>query len=194
MIFYATKQTMERYKLKAPEEFSDPVMRGIVQTVYERERGDCLLEWGAKLFYFDRRKCIQLCNFASKFTVVLVDIKAGDRGYIGNFVAQYMMDIYSKDRKMTALLERFFQEHPMVCFAKLTDRKIIAALNHFQTGFLEDGDRLYDYFEGNTLQTRRLNRDINWERTMAERVDGKEQYLCPAEKFATLLKQRYARQ
>ena len=27
------------------------------------------------IFYFDRRKCIQRVNFASKFTIIAVDIK-----------------------------------------------------------------------------------------------------------------------
>lgn len=67
------------------------------------------MEWGAKLFYFDRRKCVQICNFASKFTVVLVDFKINDLKYMGDAVAQYMMDIYSNDREKTTLLERFLK-------------------------------------------------------------------------------------
>ncbi len=191
MIIYATKQTAERYKLKMPEELSDPTMRSVACTVYEKERGDRLLEWGAKLFYFDRRKCIQICNFASKFTIILVDIKLHDLEYVGNTLAQYMLDIYSGDKEMTALLKRFFREYPLVCFAKLTDRKTIAALNHLQSHYLEDGYRLYNYFEGNVLQTRRLNREINREYPVTEKVDGKMQYFFPAEKFAELLKKRY---
>lgn len=75
MIIYATKQTVDRYGIKMPENFQDPIMRQIVLDVYNCEKKDRLLEWGAKLFYFDRRKCIQICHFASKLTVVLVDIK-----------------------------------------------------------------------------------------------------------------------
>ena len=30
---------------------------------------------GLKLFYFDRRKCVQAANFASKLTLFLFDIK-----------------------------------------------------------------------------------------------------------------------
>lgn len=61
MIIYATKQTFERYKLKLPSELSHPINM-IAQTVIENESGDKLLEWGAKLFCFDRRKCIQVVN------------------------------------------------------------------------------------------------------------------------------------
>lgn len=192
MIIYATKQTVERYKLKMPDEFSDPAMRTIVQAVYDAEQGDRLLEWGAKLFYFDRRKCIQICNFASKFTVVLVDVKMKDLEYVGDTIARYMMDIYSDDKETTALLERFFKDYPLVCFAKLTDRSIISSLNHLQLQYLEDGYRLYDFIQDNVLQTKELNRKINKDYIATEKVNGKTQYFYPAEKFAELIKERYA--
>jgi len=73
MIIYATKLTFERYKLKLPAELTPPIDR-IAQAVIEKESGDKLLEWGAKLFYFDKRKCIQVVNFASKFTLFLIDM------------------------------------------------------------------------------------------------------------------------
>ena len=53
MIFYATKETLERYKLKTPEQMSEP-MRPIVKAVIEKEQGDPMYEWGCKLFHFDR--------------------------------------------------------------------------------------------------------------------------------------------
>jgi hypothetical protein len=68
--------------------------------------------WGAKLFYFDHRKCLQICNFASKLTVVLVDIKKSDLEFVGDYIACYLFEIYSDDKIMTVLLERFFNEHP----------------------------------------------------------------------------------
>ena len=87
MIVYATKQTVDRYGFKMPEEFQNPIMRPIVLDVYKREKGNPLLEWGAKLFYFDRCKCIQVCNFASKFTIVLVDVKKAEVELIGDSIA-----------------------------------------------------------------------------------------------------------
>ena len=50
MIIYATKQTVDRYGIKMPENFQDPIMRQIVLDVYNCEKNDRLLEWGAKLF------------------------------------------------------------------------------------------------------------------------------------------------
>ena len=78
MIIYATKQTVDRYGMTMPENIQNPIIRPLVLKTYNNEKGDRLLEWGAKLFYFDHRKCLQICNFASKLTVVLVDIKKSD--------------------------------------------------------------------------------------------------------------------
>ncbi len=67
-------------------------------------------------------------------------------------IAHYMMDIYSENKEMTGLLEKLFEEHPIVCFSKLTDRSIISALNRFQTCYPVDGYRLYDYIENGVLE------------------------------------------
>jgi len=193
MIIYATKQTIERYKIKMPREFTDPVMRPIVEAVFEKEHGDRLLEWGAKLFYFDRRKCIQVCNFASKFTIILVDVKMADLESVGDTIVRYMFDIYSDNAEMTNLLEKFFADYPLVCFAKLTDRSAISTLNRLQTYYLEDGYRLYDYIENGVLQTRKLNRFLNTKYLVTEKVTGKSEYFYPAEKLEALLKERYGK-
>ena len=67
MIIYATKQTIERHKIVLPQDMHSPIKEMALATV-QKESGDRLLEWGAKLFYFDRRKCLQVVNFASKLT------------------------------------------------------------------------------------------------------------------------------
>ncbi|HCD90600.1 MAG TPA: hypothetical protein DEQ52_02580 [Ruminococcaceae bacterium] len=187
MIIYATKQTVDRYGIKMPENFQNPFMRQMTLAVYNREKNDRLLEWGAKLFYFDHRKCIQICNFASKFTIVLVDIKKADLEIVGDLVAKYLLDIYSDNKRMTALLKRLFKEHPLVCFAKLTDRKTISTMNRFQSVYLEDGYRLYDFIENGILKTIILNREINREYLVTDKIDGKTEYFYPAERFEELL-------
>ena len=191
MIIYATKQTVDRYGLKMPDNFQDQVMRQIVLNVYNNEKDNRLLEWGAKLFYFDRRKCIQICNFASKLTLVLVDIKKAELEGVGDLVARYLLNIYSDNKKMTSLLERFFKEHPLVCFAKLTDRKIISTMNQFQIIYLEDGYRLYDFIENGILKTITLNRKINKNYLVTDIIDGKKEYFHPAERFEELLTNYY---
>lgn len=72
---------------------------------YNRYKNQRPLEWGAKLFYLDRRKCIQICHFASKLTVLLVDIKKADLEIVRELVARYLMHIYSDNKRMTNLLK-----------------------------------------------------------------------------------------
>ena len=173
MIIYVTKETFERYKFKMPEDFSDPIVGAVANAVLQRESGDRLLEWGGKLFYFDRRKCLQVVNFASKLTFVLVDIKMDDRKYIGNIIANYMMGLYEGNKKMTHLLERFFKEHPAVSFSRLKDKSVIAILNHTQAVYLLDGYRLGDYIRDGILHTVELNNDINRKWLFTQKIDGK---------------------
>ena len=190
MILYATKQTVERYKLKMPEELTPP-MDAIAKEVMRREQGDPLLEWGGKLFYFDRRKCIQFVNFASKFTLFLVDIKVSDLVFVGNVIAEYLLDIYGDDRQMRICLEKLFKEAAFCCFAKLTDKSAIATLNHTQRDFALDGYRFYDYIEKGVLQTRKINRNVNFDWVFTRKEDGKTIYFSAGEHYKELLLARY---
>ena len=128
MIIYVTKQTFQRYKLKLPNELTPPLNQ-IVEAVIQKESGDKILEWGAKLFYFDKRKCIQIVNFASKLTLFLVDIKLADLGNVGDMIARYLLELYKTDKQMTGALKRMFGTNPITCFGKLTDKSAIATLN-----------------------------------------------------------------
>ena len=191
MIIYATKKTTDRFGIKMLEEFENKMMRSIALDIYNKEKGNEMVEWGAKLFYFDRRKCIQLCHFASRLTIVLVDIKKADLESIGQMLAMYLLDLYSDDKQMTALLKKWFKDYTIMCFAKLTNRSGIAKMNNFQSSYLMDGDLLYHYIEGNTLKTIKLNRDINEYHHVSYKIDGKTNYSCPKERFAEMLKDYY---
>ena len=52
VIYYATKETMQRYKLKTPDQLKAEIAP-YAQAIVENERGNRLYEWGCKLFYFD---------------------------------------------------------------------------------------------------------------------------------------------
>lgn len=192
MIIYLTKKTIERYDVAMPVDIMNPVMRSAILNTCRNEKGNQLLEWGAKLFYFDHRKCLQLCNFASKLTIVLVDIKKADIDNVGQYIVEYIRDIYSDDKRMTDLLKRWFKEHPIVCFDKITDQRIIGTMNRFQRLYLEDGYRLYEFIDnGGVLRTFELNRKINKDYVMTKTIAGKKEYFFPVEKFAELLKEYY---
>lgn len=191
MIIYVTKETAERYKLKMPEKMSSP-LKELTATVIKRESGDRMLKWGAKLFYFDRRKCLQVVNFASKLTLFLIDVKVDDIFHIGNAMANYMFDIYADNPEITKLLECFFEEDGIVVFSALKDRSIISTLNRTQLEYADNGYRFYEFIENGILQTRKFNKKFNTEWLLTKKVDEKMEFFYPAEMFEQLLKARYS--
>lgn len=190
MIIYATKQTFERYKIKLPEELTLPINK-IAQTVIEKESGDKLLEWGAKLFYFDRRKCIQVVNFASKFTLFLIDIKVADLENIGDLMAHYLLKLYKNDKEMTKALKKMFEEHFVTCFAKLTNKSVIATLNTTQCRFAEDGYLFYEFIRGGILHSMEINHNVNYKWLFTMKTDEKTEYFYAGEKFRKIVLDRY---
>lgn len=190
MIIYATKQTFERYKIKLPTELTPPINK-IAQAVMEKESGDKLLEWGAKLFYFDRRKCIQILNFASKFTLFLIDIKVADLENIGDLMAHYLFELYKNDKDMEKALKKMFEENFVTCFAKLTDKSAIATLNTTQRGFADDGYRFYEFIQGGVLHSMEINHSINFKWLFSMKTDGKTEYFYAGKKFREIVLERY---
>ena len=190
MIFYVTKQTFERYKLKMPEDLSFP-MNEIAKATLKKESGNRLLEWGGKLFYFDKRKCIQFVNFASKLTIFVFDIKMDDLPMVGNYIANYLLDIYSNDKTMIKYLKRLFEEHPTCCFSKLTDKSAISTLNRTQWTFAEDGYRFYDFIENGILNTREINKRVNTDWLFTQKTNGETEYFYAVDKFKEVLIEMY---
>ena len=190
MIIYVTKETFDKYKLKRPEDLKPPLDE-LARTVMEKEAGDRLCEWGGKLFHFDRRKCIQIVNFASKFTLFLVDVKLSDLPNIGDYIAEYIFDIYSEDKEMLSALKRMFEEHQYMCFSKLTDKSIISTLNSTQSRFAEDGYRFYDFISDGVLHTKDINRKINSDWLFTMTINKKTDYFYAREKFRALVLEQY---
>lgn len=189
MIIYTTKLMRERYKIKMPEEYV--LNKDVVEAILNKDGGDRMHEWGAKLFYFDKRKCIQLCHFASKLTIYLCDIKVGDLANVGTYLSMYLYDLYSDDELVINLMDRLFNETPVVCFSKLTDRSIISTLNRTQIDFAWDGYLFYDYIENGILKGRDINRRVNEAYIQSQRINGKTYYFCAKKYFRQLLLERY---
>ncbi len=190
MIFYATQKTLERFKLITSDQLPSP-FKEVALKVRELESGDGLKEWGAKILYFDRRKCIQFVNFASKFTLFLCDIKVDEVSQIPTLIGDYMFDIYADDPEMLELLKKYLNELPVAIFEKIKDRTIISNLNNTQRDFAWDGYRFYDFIENNVLQTRKINKMVNFDWIIRAKIDGKEDYTFPGERFKQLLQERY---
>ena len=190
MIIYATKQTFERYKLKLPKELTPPINE-IAETVIENERGNKILEWGAKLFYFDKKKCIQVVNFASKLTLFLVDVKVTDLENVGDMMAHYLLELYKTDKQMTEALKKMFEANPITCFEKLTDKSAIATLNTTQSRFADDGYRFYEFIRDGILHTLEINHAVNFDWLFTMKIIGKTEYIYAGEKFREIVLERY---
>ncbi len=150
-----------------------------------------MLKWGLKLFYFDDRKCIQAVNFASKLAVFLFDIENEEIGDIANTIAMYLNEIYSNDFNMKRILEKFYDEYLVCAFSSLVNKSIISSLNHNQFQYANDGYRFYEYIDKNILNTIKINKDFNWNYLTTKNIDGKKEYIYPAEYFRELLINRY---
>lgn len=192
MIIYATKQTIERYKLRLPSELPPPI-NYIAEAVVKNESGDRLLEWGAKLFYFDKRKCIQVVNFSSKFTLFLVDVKMADLESVGDRIAYYLLELYKDDRQMTKALKKMFEMSPAVCFSKLSDKSVIATLNTTQSRFADDGYRFYRFIRAGILHTVEINYKVNFDWPFTMKINGKTEYIYAGEKFREIVLERYGK-
>lgn len=193
MIIYGTKQTMERYGIPQIKEIQDLKQKEKATDIYNAEHGDRMLEWGTKIFYFERRKCLQVCHFASKITFVFLDFKKKDIPTLYALVARCMFALYEDKPDMQNLLTHLWEEHGETCFEKLTDRKIISSMNYFQSAYIEFSGLLYDLIEelGN-LDMIEMNKKINKDHIVSEKINGKTDYYFPIKKFEELLKEYYA--
>lgn len=165
--------------------------RLIAQSVIEKEGGDRLLEWGAKIFYLDKRKCIQVVNFASKFTLFLFDIKVGNIENIGDMIAHYLLKLYSNDLEMTKALKKIFEENHMTCFAKLTDKSVISTLNSTQMRYASDGEYFYEFIRNGVLHSLEINYEVNFKWLLTMTIKGKTEYFYAGEKFREIVLGRY---
>lgn len=190
MIIYNTKETRERYNLTPIEKMSEP-LKEFNQAILDKESGDELLEWGAKLFYFDRRKCLQVVNFASKLTLFLIDVKVDVFSNIPNYMFEYIFDIYKDDKLMTKCLKEMIDKHPFCTFSKLTNRSIISTLNQTESSFADNGYRFYEYIEKGIMQSKKINRDVNRDWIFSKKNGKETEYFCSADKFRELVVNRF---
>ena len=190
MILYATKQTIERYKLQMPDELS-PEMSKFARSVIERDAGSMLREWGIKLFYFDGKKCLQAVNFSSKLTLFLFDIKIGDLVNIGSLMVEYMLDLYRNDPEMTKCLHRMFEQDQFIVFAPLKNRSMISTLNLTQSDYAFDGQRFWEFIENGVLHTRKINREVNFNYFFTYKAIGMKDYYYPADLFRVQVMKAY---
>lgn len=190
MIYHATKETMQRYKLNTPEEMA-PALSPFAQSIIQRESGSHIYEWSCKLFYFDRRKCLQLMHFETKMVIYLINLKVDELEYAADAMASYLMEMYASDREMQRALERYFASAPVAIFDRITDRSMITYANSVLSNWAMDGYRFYDYISDGILHTKKINRDVN-DRVATIMKGGRKEWIVPYEFFAQTIKDRFA--
>ena len=190
MIIYATKQTLERYNLKALLNIKATDQK-LIEDAKNNEIGDKLHEWGAKLFYFEKKKCIQVVNMASKLTLFLFDIKVNDLPHIGELISHYLFVLYKDDEQMLKSLKVMLNDKTDVCFFKISDRSAIATLNTTQAQFTQDGYTFYEFLVDGMLQTHKINKTINTDYSFTMKVDNKTEYFYAYDKFKEVVIDRY---
>ena len=186
MILYVTKKTRERLNIPIISELSD-INKTFASIVYKKEKDNLLLEWGIKIFYMDRRKCLQAMNFASRFTIYIFDIHNDDIQYIGDVIEKYLLELYRDDKIMVEYLKRLFEEHPVCIYSNLTNKSIISALNYNETINVNYCDLFHEYIDNNVLKTIDINKDANWDNIMNVYKNGKKEYVVPGKYFKELL-------
>ena len=91
---------------------------------------------------------------------------------------------------MQKSLEKYFASAPIACFDKITNRSIIAKLNHIQSDWTWDGYRFYEYIRDGILHTKEINRDVN-DCPFSTKDSGKENWHIPYRYFAEVIKEAF---
>lgn len=191
MIFYATKKTFDRYKLMSFEEIDDNDCI-INKADILKEQGNRLHEWAVKVFYVDGRKSLAVMNFASKLTIFIVDLKVDEIIHFADIIVCFLNEIYKDDYDMkNVLLPKYLSETTFGAFAPLTDKSMISHINHIVSDFAWDGERFFDFIKDGIMNTKEINRQVNFDFLVSDIIDGKRDYIYPAERFKELLTEKY---
>ena len=191
MIIYSTKETIKQFNIKMSQSLPYPKNEA-AQAIIDREGSDDLLKWSAKYFEFDGKKCMQIMNMASMFTLFLMDVGKVELHYIGNMMANYMHDIYENDAEMLSAIEKMFEKTGGVCHTALNDTNVLMMMTQIQLKFALNGRRFYDYVENGVLKTAEINKTFNRGWPVRISVDGVDEEFVPADKFRELMIARFA--
>ena len=191
MLFYLTKQTIERFGIRLPEALK-PKEKAAAEALIEKEAEDPLLVWGGKLFYQQGKKYLQLVNPATKLTVILADLKKKDMEDLSWTLGRYLMALFEGEWETRAAIRRMFENSPGQAFAALKDRSVISTLNHIQMYLLDDPAFIREKAEpGEQLPALGAARWINEKYLFTFVENGKTGYDYSSERFRSLVLERF---
>lgn len=178
MNIYGTKQTLERYKLDTTEP-------AIIASDEER-----LFAYGIKVFYSNRKKCLQVVNFASKLTLIIYDVKNSDIKNLDTIIEDQIKQLFKNDSEMNELLAKYYADNSDLTINKLTDRSIISTLNRNQMILVDSINIANEIDDDGTC--RGLNKFVNFDYLQTITLNKKPRYFYPAEEFKNLLSKMYS--
>lgn len=126
-------------------------------------------------------------EFCQQVNSVLVDVKVADLENVGDMMAHYLIELYKTDKQMTKALKKMFEENPITCFEKLTDKSAIATLNTTQSRFADDGYRFYEFIRDGILHALEINHAVNFDWLFTMKINGKIEYIYAGEKFKEIV-------
>ena len=190
MVLYITQRTADKYLLKMPHELSNP-MKPVVYEVMRRERGKSIFEWGAKLFYFEGKKCLQVMNFETKLTFFLFNVTMTVMEELAKWLVDYMFLLYSDNDKMTKCIKKYVDDSKFIYFDLLEDKNIITTINHTHRIFVEEERRLYDFMDNGVPNVAEINRKINFEWFFPKKEGDQICYFYSGKMFEEVLAKKY---
>ena len=192
MIFCTTEKAADRFGF--PNDFGP--QGNVVPITISREASSPVNRWAADIFYFERRKCLMLCNYDSFFTLALLDLRKHEIDILGDFLAFSLLELYGDDKAMQKAILEMFRKNPGLLFSRFDaskeqDRRMQAAVEG-AIGFLaKDDGGLYRFAEEDTIDPLAIAEFINFESVRINKVKGKEERIRPAERFRELVMAAY---
>ena len=191
MIIYATRQTFDSFKMTDElAAFSESDESDLARSV-RREKANDLHKWGAKLFAGEKKPSLLVCNYASKLTLFLFDVKSEDIKSLAEKILTGIFELYKDDAVLLDAVNKMYGEKPATFVSRITDKRIISTLNRVQTTFINKPDFPAAYKENGTINMTKLNNAFNLNFLVSDRINGKTEYIFPTERFRELVLAEY---
>ena len=179
-----TKRTAERYNLDSRIKLDTK----ITASVGNSNTND-IFSWGAKVFYIQGKKSLQIMNMASKLTFVIIDIANKDLEEINELIYAYMIELMWDDASIRDFIQQYINDdsEKKLNFYYLKERSTISSLNYTQRTLLDDPEFIYSFVQDGILNVSEMNYYLNREYLVTIPIDGKKEYYYASEYFKDLL-------
>lgn len=179
-----TKRTAERFNLDSRIKLDTKITSGLGNS-----NVNDIFSWGAKVFYIQGKKSLQIMNMASKLTFVIIDIANKDLEEINELIYAYMIELMWDDASIRDFIQQYINDdsEKKLNFYYLKERSTISSLNYTQRTLLDDPEFIYSFVKDGILNVSEMNYYLNREYLVTIPIDGKKEYYYASEYFKDLL-------